>query len=162
MDLVWDERRHGDIRASGIPITMDYELVDGAVKWDVTCMQSLAGGDPTAGIAQLFSDYLDFTYPGRAKPFTATFPLHTVGTGYIYDVYKSPPIGVKVEATVKITYQTGDTIGALDYPLWNPTEWAALRAFCTKAPMATPRPRSRASTATLPWARRCSGRPRVP
>lgn len=113
----------------GIPITMDYELVDGAVKWDVTCMQSLAGGDPTAGIAQLFSDYLDFTYPGRAKPFTATFPLHTVGTGYIYDVYKSPPIGVKVEATVKITYQTGDTIGALDYPLWNPTEWAALRAF---------------------------------
>lgn len=114
---------------NGIPITMDVDLVDGAARWDVTCMQSIDGGDPTVGVAQQFEDYVNFTYPGRAKPFTYNFPIWSVGTGFVYDVYRSPPIQIQVLADVEITYSTSPAVGSLTYPLWNPSEWATLRAF---------------------------------
>jgi len=118
----------GVFTPAGIPITIDTELMDGFTKYVVTCMQNSAGGDPLTGTALIFDDYQNFTYPGRAKIYSMTFSLWSSGTGYVYDVFKSPPIQVQVEATVEISYQTSDAIGALTYPLWNPTSWATLRA----------------------------------
>jgi len=112
----------------GVPLTIDEELGDGVTKYSVTCMQNNLGGDPTTGVALEFEDYLNFTYPGRAKIYSMTFSLWSSGTGYVYDVFKSPPIQIQVEGLVQISYQTSPIIGALPYPLWNPTEWATLRA----------------------------------
>lgn len=114
---------------AGVPIIIDEEAMDGVTKWTVTCMQNNLGGDPTTGIALAYDDKVKFTYPGRAKAYVQSFPLHTVGTGFVYDIYKSPPIEVWVDATIEISYQTSDSIGSLTYPLWNPGEWATLRAY---------------------------------
>lgn len=113
---------------AGIPITKDKDLIEGAIKWDVACLQNNAGGDPTVGTALTFEDYVNFTFPGRAKLYGVSFPLWSSGTGYVYDVFKSPPIQIQVVATTEITYQTSAALGSLTYPLWNPTDWATVRA----------------------------------
>lgn len=114
----------------GVPVSRDMEFGDGVTRWTVTCMQSPTGGDPTA-FALEYTDLDRFTYPGRAKAYTTNIPLHTSGTGFIYDVYKSPPIEVQIEVTATVTYQTSPDIdiAGLTYPLWNPDEWATLRAY---------------------------------
>ena len=113
---------------SGIPITMDRETGDGFTKFTVSCMQSISGGDPTAGFSLEYEDYHQFTYPGRAKAFLTTTPLYVAGTGFIYDVFKSPPVEDLVLSDFTITYQSSSAIGVLAIPLWNPDGWATLVA----------------------------------
>jgi hypothetical protein len=111
----------------GIPIMIDKELLDGVTKWVVTCMQNATGGDPTVGVALAFDDYADFTYPGRAKLYYMAFSLWSSGVGYVYNLFQSPPIQLRVLATETVTYTTTNSIGSLTYPLWNPSQWASVR-----------------------------------
>lgn len=113
----------------GIPISIDKEFGDGVTRWTVTCIQDSGGGDPTDGFELVYGDLAPFTYPGRAKAYTTNIPLYSAGTGLIYDVFKSPPIEVQVECEATVTYQTSPDLGSLANPLWNPDEWATLRAY---------------------------------
>jgi hypothetical protein len=66
--------------------------------------------------------YIEQTMPGRAKAYYVTYE------GYRFiELFRSPPVSVKVLATITLSYQTSDTISAPS-DLWNPKEWAVLRA----------------------------------
>lgn len=73
-----------------------------------------------------------FEYPGRAKAYSVVFPAKLNGAwvnAINFDVFKSPPVRVELDATVEIGYQTSQALGALPYTFWNPTDWASVRAY---------------------------------
>jgi hypothetical protein len=73
--------------------------------------------------------YVDFTMVGRAKAYKYEFE-DGVKTRYLLDVYMSPPITVKVKATISVAYSTTATISTPG-DLWNPLDWAVLVAKWT-------------------------------
>ncbi len=75
-----------------------------------------------------------FDYPGRAKVITTTLE-----TNPCFDVYKSPPIRVLIDATLRVSYQTANELGALPYSLWNPEEWTSIFAKFRSYPDGWPR-----------------------
>ena len=108
---------------TGVLMAKDYEDNAGHSVFTVTTMQLAGGGvDPTSGTALTIQTMHPFRYPGRAKTITTTVLAKTC-----YDVYKSPPADVLVDATVTITYQTSSSLGAIS-DLWNPDSWATIIA----------------------------------
>ena len=75
------------------------------------------------GIDTSYQKWVDFVYPGRAKPLVLF-----VGSRTCVDIFLSPPVRTKVLATVEISYQTDGGLGNIPYALWNPTEWATMAA----------------------------------
>lgn len=122
----------GTMQPAGILMLKDIEEIDGMERYTVTCMQNSAGGDPTSGTALTYGIKHPFTYPGRAKAyktdFTAIDPSGGTFTAHAYDVFLAPPQTIKVDATVKVTYQNTNTIGSLTNTLWNPDCWATVQA----------------------------------
>lgn len=116
----------------GILAAKDQDEIDGTTRWTVTCWQKSDGTDPTSGTALSYSTKRPFMFPGRAKVFTRPFlAVETLGPSFIayaVNVLRSPPAALLVDATIKITYQSSATIGALDNTLWNPSEWATMHA----------------------------------
>jgi hypothetical protein len=118
----------GYMKPIGVLAAKDSDYIDGVTRWTVSCFQLSNGTDPTAGIALSYTTKRVFTYPGRAKAFSVS--TYLLGANKInYDVFKSPPVQALVDATVTVTYQTSSTIGALSFPLWNPTTWATIRSW---------------------------------
>lgn len=112
---------------AGVVVSEEESNTNGVKTWTVVSMQNATGGSPTSGSFE-FERYVPFTYPGRAKPYTKVI-VAVAGNDYrCLDVYLSPPIETEVLATVKITYQTSNQIGALAQTKWQPTEWATLFA----------------------------------
>lgn len=108
--------------SSGIIIIDDNEEMEGVTRYNVTAMQSATGGDP-ADVTFSVERHVPFTYPGRAKAYTAT-----ASNGWtIVDVYRSPPIETLVLGTVSISYQTSDSLGTISN-FWQPTVWATIEA----------------------------------
>jgi hypothetical protein len=113
---------------TGVLLAKDSDDRDGHTVWTVTTMQLAAGGaDPTSGTAHSFTTMHPFRYPGRAKAITTTITFSGT-TKYCYDVYKSPPVDLLVDATVTITYQVSNALGTVSPTLWNPDNWATVIA----------------------------------
>lgn len=120
----------GFMKPIGVLAAKDSDYLDGYIRWTVSCFQKSDGTAPDSGIALQYTTKRPFTYPGRAKAYATSVIIGGgVGTKTNYDVYKSPPVTALVDAIVSITYQTSSTVGALSYPLWNPTEWATVRSW---------------------------------
>jgi hypothetical protein len=110
------------VSPDGIVEQDDYREADGYRIYTVTTVQTAAGGsDPTSG-SHSVERYVPFTYPGRAKAYSAV-----VGSYTFLDLFQSPPVTAKVKATITISYVTDNTLGSIT-DLWNPTEWATLEA----------------------------------
>lgn len=114
--------------AAGILVNKEYNDLDGYRRFSATWMQKSDGTSPTTGTAVATEAWTPFTYPGRAKTFSVAFTAGGYTSHRAREVYLSPPVQGLVLATTTITYQTGATVGALANTLWNPTEWATLRA----------------------------------
>ena len=113
---------------TGILLRQDYHQEDGYTRFMIEVMQSATGGDPTSGTAISYEAWVPFRYPGQAKIFSQG--LTTAGlVQTCIDVYKSPPLEALVKATHTVTYSTSNAVGALANPLWNPQQWATLRAI---------------------------------
>jgi hypothetical protein len=112
----------------GSVMAIDNEKLDGTTRWTVSCMQKANGQDPTTGTALNYNAKRLFTYPGRAKA-VATTGVILGYTRTSYDIFQSPPVEAVIDANIQVTYQTSNTLPTLSYPIWNPTEWAAIRAF---------------------------------
>ncbi|WP_043588075.1 hypothetical protein [Geminisphaera colitermitum] len=131
----------GDI--PGILISDDTDNVQGYPMRQLRWMQTANGGDPTDGMAQEFTDMVQFTYPGRARPyfFKRQFGLKAGDTidplpggglviqkmpiHYDFNVMTSPPVQIMVKATVSIRYsESPDMEDNPEAPLWNPDNWA--------------------------------------
>lgn len=106
----------------GIVILDESEEMEGVTRYTVTAMQSASGGDPTTATLTL-PRRVPFTYPGRAKAYSAT------GTnGFtVVDMYFSPPVDTEVDANVAIVYQSSSSI---TYPSrrWQPLDGATVQA----------------------------------
>ena len=112
---------------TGILLAKDSDDRDGHTVWTVSTMQLANGGaDPTSGTAHSFTTMHPFRYPGRAKAITTT--ISAPGAKLCFDVYKSPPVDLLVLATVTITYQVSNELGAVSPTLWNPDNWATIIA----------------------------------
>jgi hypothetical protein len=116
------------MQPTGIVVVKEQERSNGFSRWTVACMQKNDGTDPTVGTALTFESYVPFTYPGRAKAYSVTITVPGVGTSAAKDVFLSPPNEALVLATHTVTYQTSATVGTLPNTLWNPTDWAVMRA----------------------------------
>ncbi len=125
----WDS----SLQPSGILYTKDFTLLDGTTHWAVACMQLVDGtADPASKTALTNTDKHPFTYPGRAKTIQTDLAVVITGTAVtvnIFDVYRSPPVTLPIDATVKVTYQTSGTLGTLDFPQWAPDNWATIYAY---------------------------------
>lgn len=115
---------------AGTVVTEDHQFEDGFTKWVVSAMQKSDGAAINYGgdmIVMSFTTKRPFTYPGRAKAITST--VSAIGLNRsCYDVFKSSPVEIMVDATVAISYQTSSAVGALPYTLWNPDSWATIFA----------------------------------
>lgn len=109
---------------TGIVVYDREENEDGYPVFTVTAMQNKSGGDPTSGTAVSVATFENFTYPGRAKPYSVTWFSWT-----FIDVFLSPPVTIPIDATVEITYTTTASIGTLANALWAPDEWAYIEAY---------------------------------
>jgi len=118
----------GTMQPVGILLTKDEQQADGYKQFTVSCMQNYAGSaDVTSTALVVTTTKHPFRYPGRAKPYTQSFPALGF-TAYAHDVFLSPPVEIMVDATVSISYKTTNS---LDLPstFWNPTSWATVRAY---------------------------------
>lgn len=113
---------------AGILLEKSYAELDGVRRWSATWIQKHDGTSPIAGTAVATASYVPFTYPGRAKYFSVAFTTGGYTSHTARDVFLSPPVQCLVLANVIITYQTSNAVGVLAYTLWNPTDWATLRA----------------------------------
>lgn len=107
---------------TGVVISAESEEIDGNTKYIVTAMQTAAGATPT-GATLVLPVTAPFTYPGRAKRWTAT-----AANGWtIIDVFLDPPVETEIDATITITYQTSASLGSIG-TRWQPTQGATIRA----------------------------------
>jgi hypothetical protein len=110
------------VAPDGIVIEDSSQTSDGFIIYTVTAMQEGDGGATPTSATVEFERYVPFTYPGRAKTYSATVNGRT-----FIDVFRSPPVTTDVKATITVSYTTTNTLGTIsDY--WNPKEWATLRA----------------------------------
>lgn len=109
------------VAPSGIVTRDDTDLARGYERFTVSTRQWRDGTSVT-GSSLAYERFVPFTYPGRAKAFSETY-----NSRKMLDIFKSPPVTTQVQATITISYQTGNTLGTIsDY--WNPSEWATYRA----------------------------------
>lgn len=113
---------------AGIEVDSSYSESDGVRRYSITCIQSNSGGDPTIGSALQFSTKVPFTYPGRAKAYYSSFFTGSYNFHRAYDVFMSPPVQSLVDSTTNIYYTATSGAASTSYNLWNPTEWATMRA----------------------------------
>lgn len=111
----------------GVEVDRGVTESDGVRRFSVTWMQSIAGGDPTT-YTLAFASKVPFTYPGRAKAYYDVFGSPSYTFHKAYDVYLSPPVQCLVEGTTQISYTTSNGAPSPSYNLWNPTDWATMRA----------------------------------
>jgi len=109
------------VTPSGVVLKDEYRESDGYRIYTVTSMQSASGSDPASGSFS-FDTIADFPYPGRVKAFTETYGGRTM-----LDVFKSPPVTMRIKTTVTVAYQTINTFTPPS-DLWAPKEWATVRA----------------------------------
>lgn len=79
-----------------------------------------------------YTDKVPFLYPGRAQIVTSTATVAAVSRS-AFDVQRSPPIEVLIDGTVKVRYQTANSLGTLAAEHWNPDEWCSIKAFFAQA-----------------------------
>lgn len=126
----------GTMQPAGVLVAKDEEYVDGTTRFVATCMQSSNGGDPTVGTLVIYGTKHPFRYPGRAKAYKKSIPAifgsNTSGvakfTTTAYDIFKSPPVDVELDAQVRLSYGTS-TILTLGTSFWNPDNWATAEAM---------------------------------
>lgn len=112
----------------GIEVDKSFTEGEGIRRYSVTWIQTNSGGDPTSGLALQFVSKVPFTYPGRAKAYYAAFTVGAYTSHRAYDVFMSPPVQALVDATTIVYYKSTSTAPTPNYALWNPTEWATMRA----------------------------------
>jgi hypothetical protein len=118
----------------------DVEEVDGMERYTATCMQNAAGGDPVVGTALSYNTKHPFRYPGRAKAYKKNIPSiygsNSSGvasfTTSAYNVFRSPPVDVEVDAQIDISYGTALGVISLGTTFWNPLSWATYEAIFQK------------------------------
>lgn len=111
------------VSPTGIIDRESERISNGYVIYTVSALQTASGGaDPTTETWTV-QDYVDFTYPGRAKAYSEVID----GFRFV-DVYLDPPVTTKVLASIAISYTATPVIGFLSPALWNPTQWAVMRA----------------------------------
>lgn len=103
--------------ATGVVIRDDEDVRDGYSVFTVTVMQEADGTDPLGATLVIPEDAM-FLYPGRAKAYDSSNHVN---------VFLSPPIEVRIDATHTITYQTSNSLGSVG-TRWQPKEWATIRA----------------------------------
>ena len=118
----------------GILMARDQEWAEGMYRYMCTTLQNPFGGDLTAGTALSYVTKHPFRYPGRAKAYRKDFTAYigsNTFTASAYDIFRSPPAEVDLDATVVISYGTAFqpmlTAGTATY--WNPTTWASFEAI---------------------------------
>lgn len=116
--------------ANGIEVDKSFTEGDGIRRYSVTWIQSNNGGDPLAASVLQFVTKVPFTYPGRAKAYYSSFTTGSYVSHRAYDVYLSPPVEAMIDAVTNIYYTSNTTTMTLPvgYTLWNPTQWATMRA----------------------------------
>lgn len=112
----------------GIEVDKSYVEGEGIRRYSVTWIQSNSGGDPLTIPVLQFTGKVPFTYPGRAKSYYASFTSGAYTSHRAYDVFMSPPIQSLIDATTIVYYKSTNTTPTANYTLWNPTEWAVMRA----------------------------------
>lgn len=119
--------------SNAIVVSTSQENELGYPVWQVVGLTKLDGTSLASGTALTVQNESPFTYPGRAKPYTVAQDIDLSGPGTatwnFYDVFLSPPVEATIPSTTTISYSTNNNIGTLANTLWNPTEWATVRAF---------------------------------
>jgi len=113
---------------TGIEVDSGYTEGEGVRRFSVTWMQTSAGGSPTVGASLFFASKVPFTFPGRAKAYSEVFTVGSYTFHRAYDVYLSPPIQTLVDGYTQVSYTTNNAAPSATYTLWNPTDWATMRA----------------------------------
>jgi hypothetical protein len=113
---------------AGIEVDSGYTEGEGVRRFSVTWMQTSAGGSPTVGASLFFSSKVPFTFPGRAKAYSEVFTVGSYTFHRAYDVYLSPPIQTLVDGNTQVSYTSNNATPSPTYTLWNPTDWATMRA----------------------------------
>lgn len=116
----------------GIVLAKDQKWVDGMYEYMVSTMQNPSGGDLTLGTAFSYITKSPFRYPGRAKAYRKDFTAYIDQYTFIasaYDIFKSPPIEVDLDATVVFSYSLAPSLDPADAPYWNPDNWATYEAI---------------------------------
>ena len=116
----------------GIIVHKSAQEEQGYRVWIIVALQSPSGGDPTGGILQSYSDWMQFEYPGRAKAYTKSRQYPGVELIFL-DVFMSPAVRTEVEGTVEVSYQLGGASATLPHELWQPKAWATLEASYIRA-----------------------------
>jgi hypothetical protein len=122
----------------GIVVTRSIQNPNGLPSYSVSALQRYDGGDLTSSTAQSYQKRVNFTYPGRAKPYYHTrdysiadskvqSPFTTPGVVDFMDVHLSPPITTPITATVDVSYSTTATVPA-GLTFWSPKSWAIVVA----------------------------------
>ena len=78
-------------------------------------------------VAETFSTYAPFTYPGVANAVEVTVTSSPLRK--IYDVELDQPVTADIPATVEIRYQNDADVGTLPHTFWNPKKWAKVAAY---------------------------------
>jgi len=112
----------------GIEVDKSFTEGEGIRRYSVTWIQSNSGGDPLTKPVLQFTGKVPFTYPGRSKAYYASFTTGSYTSHKAYDVFLSPPIQSLIDATTIVYYEAVNTSPSATYTLWNPTEWATMRA----------------------------------
>ena len=113
---------------AGIEVDSGYTEGEGVRRYSVTWMQTSAGGSPAGSTALFFTSKVPFTFPGRAKAYSEVFTVGAYTFHRAYDVFMSPPIQTLVDGYTQISYTTNNAAPSPSYTLWNPTDWATMRA----------------------------------
>jgi hypothetical protein len=117
------------MKPGGVLMAKDHDDLDGATRWTVTCMQKNNGTDPATGTALEWQDFVEFTYPGRAKIYYKEGSYLAI-TRRAYNVFLSPPVASLILGTHKVSYTTDpDELETLAETLWNPVGSATLFGF---------------------------------
>ena len=118
----------------GVVVFKKQTNYNGYPMWNTSTIQLFDGSAPDSAVASSYSSFVPFTYPGVAS--LVGFPNAAI--------ILEAPVTAEIEATIQISYQTSNSIGSLDHPLWSPIEWAYLQSSWTEQESwTTPDPGSR-------------------
>jgi hypothetical protein len=117
----------------GVVVSKKKQNYNGYPVWATTTIQLKDGTDPTSKVASEYLTFVPFTYPGIAdatEELVSSGPLQfsKTFTTTAYDVKLQPPTTADIEATITISYQTSNSVGALGLPLWSPKKWASIES----------------------------------
>ena len=126
--------KYENVPSVGVVVFKKQTNYNGYPMWNTSTIQLFDGSAPDSAVASSYSSFVPFTYPGVAS--LVGFPNAAITL--------EAPVTAEIEATIQISYQTSNSIGSLDYPLWSPIEWAYLQSSWTEQESwTTPTPNSR-------------------